>query len=326
MVDFLSVFKKTSAYKTLVGEKKADRLSHAYLLVTPDGENLIEYLKICAKIILCKESEVCGECRTCKLIDSNTLTDLKTYPQDGESVLVKDVSDLIEESFIKPIEAEKKIFIIDQAQTMNIQAQNKLLKTLEEPPKNVVIIIGTTSEYPILPTIRSRVKKLTMQALPDDVVISALQDEFEDLELLKSAVYSGDGTLGKAVKNYNDPAFIEMRAVVLDTLINMKSSKNILEYSTKISGLKFDTDDLLDAFELLIKELLYLRQGKKDLIKSKEIIDKIDEFNEFSLGAVVSSLEKITEARKRKKFNVNSATVIEWLLFQILEAKYKWRK
>ena len=95
MVDFLSVFKKTGAYKTLVGEKKADRLSHAYLLVSPDGDNLIEYLKICAKLILCKEDEVCGSCRTCKLIDSNTLTDIKTYPSNGESVVVSDVADLI---------------------------------------------------------------------------------------------------------------------------------------------------------------------------------------------------------------------------------------
>ena len=326
MVDFLSVFKKTGAYKTLVGEKKADRLSHAYLMVSPDGDNLIEYLKICAKLILCKEDEVCGSCRTCKLIDSNTLTDIKTYPSNGESVVVSDVADLIEESFIKPIEAEKKIFIIDQAQTMNIQAQNKLLKTLEEPPKNVVIIIGTTSEYPLLPTIRSRVKKLVMQALPDQTIISALKDEFLDQDLLKVAVYSGDGTLGKAVKNYNDPALFEMRKVVLDTLINMKSSKNMLEFSTKISAYKFDTDDLIDVFELIAKDLLCLRQDRLDLIKNSQVLDNKEEFNEFSLGAVITCLEKINEARKRKKFNVNSATIVEWLLFQILEAKYKWRK
>ena len=115
MVDFLSVFKSTSAYKMLIGDKIADRLSHAYLLITPDEDNLIEYLKICAKVILCKDSEVCDECRTCKLIENNLLTDLKVYPIDEEKVVVSDVSDLIEESYIKPIEADKKIFIINQA-------------------------------------------------------------------------------------------------------------------------------------------------------------------------------------------------------------------
>lgn len=326
MVDFLSVFKKTGAYKILTGDKTANRLSHAYLFITPDSDNLIEYLKLCAKVVLCKENEPCEKCRNCKLIETGVHADVKIYPQNGESVVVDDVADLIEESYIKPIEAEKKVFIINHAETMNLQSQNKLLKTLEEPPKNVVIIIGATGEYSLLPTIRSRVKKLEMQPLKDEDILAALCKDYADEELLKKAVYSGDGTLGKAVKNYCDPDFSLIRAAVIDTLVNMKSSKNLLYYSDKISALKRFAEEVIDVFELFLKDIFCLAQGQNGFIKNEEILINAEELKGFTLGACVYALEKITEAKKRKKSNVNSATVIEWLLFQILEGKYKWRK
>ncbi len=326
MVDFLSVFKKTGAYKILTGDKTANRLSHAYLFITPDKDNLIEYLKLCAKTVLCKESEPCEKCRNCRLIEQRIHSDVKIYPQNGESVVVDDVADLIEESYIKPIEADKKVFIINHAETMNVQSQNKLLKTLEEPPKNVIIIIGATGEYSLLPTIRSRVKKLEMQAFKDEDVFFALEKDYTDKDLLKKAVFSGDGTLGKAVKNYCDSEFLQVRSVVLDTLVNMKSSKNLLTYSDKISALKRPAEEVIDVFELFIKDIFCLAQGQNELIKNEEILQNAEELKSFTLGASVYALEKIAEAKKRKKSNVNSATVIEWLLFQILEGKYKWRK
>jgi DNA polymerase-3 subunit delta' len=71
----------------------------------------------------------------------------------------EEVNELIEESYLKPIEGDKKIFIVNRAESINHVAQNKLLKTLEEPPKGVHIIMGATNEHALLPTIKSRVKK-----------------------------------------------------------------------------------------------------------------------------------------------------------------------
>ena len=146
MIDFLSLIKDTGAYKTILGDKQSDRLSHAYLITCADGDNLGEYLKIFASIIACSNGNPCLECRTCGLIKSNAHSDVFFYPENGQSVLAEDVTNLIQESFVKPIELDKKIFVLSNGQTMNASAQNKLLKTLEEPPENVHIIIGTTSE------------------------------------------------------------------------------------------------------------------------------------------------------------------------------------
>ena len=130
MVDFKSLVLDTSAYKIICGDKASNMLSHAYLLVCADKENLLNYLKVFAKIICCEYSNPCDACRTCNLIDSGHHVDVLMYPKNGgDKVLVEDVSALIEETFVKPVEADKKLFIINHAESMSDVVQNKLLKS-----------------------------------------------------------------------------------------------------------------------------------------------------------------------------------------------------
>ena len=153
MIDLSSLIKKTNAYKIISGDKKANRLSHAYLILTPDKQMLSEYLKYFAKIIACQENEPCLECRVCSLIDNNSHPDVIFYPKTKDSISSEEINDLIEESFLRPIECDKKVFVLLNAELMNASAQNKLLKTLEEPPAFVVFILATTEIQKIPATI-----------------------------------------------------------------------------------------------------------------------------------------------------------------------------
>ena len=125
MIDLLALLKNTSAYRIVKGDKSANRLSHAYLLLTADEANLQEYLKIFAKVLCCDDLEPCCECRTCRLIDQKSHADVITYPKDDKAVSSEEINELIEESFLRPIECGKKVFIIENAHTMNLSAQNK---------------------------------------------------------------------------------------------------------------------------------------------------------------------------------------------------------
>ena len=326
MIDIFSLLKDTGAYKTVYSDKINGTLSHAYLFISPDGENLKEYLKVFARLMCCEEIEPCGKCRTCKLIDSENFSDVLIYPKNGESVLSEDVVSLIEESYLKPIEIDKKIFILSNAESMNAQAQNKLLKTLEEPPQNVHILIGATSEYPLLSTVKSRVKKLEISAFSKEKLFNALTNECADSERLLSAINCGDGTVGKALALYRDENLATAMELAVDLIVNMKSSANVLDYSVKISALKIDVTEFLSVLELLFRDMLVYMQGKDDLVVNKGVIDKIKKIDGYSTGAVINALEKIGESRLRKKFNQSGTMLIEWLLFQILEGKYKWQK
>ena len=324
MTDFAPLIKNTGAYKAVEKDIKANKLSHAYLIVSSEKVFLTEYLKIFSKLILC-ENKGCNKCRTCKLVDQLTFSDLKYYPKNNEKVLSEDIVDLIEESYYKPTESNIKLFIIDKAETMTAQAQNKLLKTLEEPPNNVCILIGANGDFNLLPTVKSRVKKLEISTFSNEQIFSALK-EGKDEEKLKLAISCGDGTLGKASLLYDDENLKRITDYVIDTIVNMNSSKDVLDFSVKASGLKCEVDQLLSVFELAFRDLLFILENKEQEIFDKERIALLKEAKGFNSGAVVHILEKIVEGYKRHKFNANSTMLIEWFLFSVLEGKHIWRK
>ena len=326
MIDLLSLLKDTGAYRTVKSEKLLGRLSHAYLILTADSDNLTEYLKIFATLMACDDGDPCGNCRACSLISTGNYPDVITYPKKDGAVLAEDITSLIEESYLKPIECDKKIFIITHAETMNASAQNKLLKTLEEPPKGVHILVGATSEFPLLPTIKSRVKKLEIPPFKEEVLLGALSEDCPDVERLKNAIACGDGTVGKALALYADDSVKKVLDLALSILVDMKSSKDVLKFSTMISTANVDFDALLSMLDLLLRDLLVISQGKKELVTMKSALDRLLTAESFKTGSILHALECITEAFKRKKFNANATMLTEWLLFQILEGKYKWQK
>lgn len=326
MTDFLSLLKDTGAYKIVKGDKESNRLSHAYLIISPDQKNLKEILKVFAKLILCKQEEnPCGKCRTCTLIDSENFCDALFYPK-GNSITAEEVTSLIEESFVKPIESDKKLFILSNVESMNATAQNKLLKTLEEPPKNVHILLGSTSEFPLLSTILSRVKKLEIPAFSEQKLISALESECDDEERLLLAVSCADGTVGNTLATYNDKNLQTVTEYVEKIFNNLASSKNVLEFVYEANELKITASDILPVLELALRDLLVAKLGKEQLVKNKLIYNNVKGASGFSVGAITHILDKVEQAYKRKKANANAQMLLEWLLFQILEAKFKWQK
>lgn len=326
MIDLLSLVQNTAPFNAVKGDLRSDRLSHAYLILTADGDNLDNYLKIFAKLLVCEDGSPCVKCRRCRTVDQNVFPDVIFYPKDGGAVNTEDVNSLIEESYIKPIESDKKVFIISHAENMNAQAQNKLLKTLEEPPKGVHIIVGATSEFPLLSTVKSRLKKLEIPTFSKEVLIDALKEDCPDKSRLYGAIAAGDGTVGNTVRLYGDEKLKEITEVVLDTLINMKSSSEVLEFSTKILSVRQDPTDFLSVMELMLRDILVLIDGREDLVANFTVIDKLRSAEKFGRGAVLHALNAVNQAERRKKFNANSTMLIEWLLFQILEGKYKWQK
>ena len=112
MIDFLSLIKNTGAYKIVKGDKDSDRLSHAYLIVCSDEVFLKEYVKVFAKTIACTTASPCNKCRTCNLIGDENLSDVLFYPKGDKGLSTEDVNEIIDESFIRPIELDKKLFVI----------------------------------------------------------------------------------------------------------------------------------------------------------------------------------------------------------------------
>ena len=132
--------------------------------------------------------------------------------------------------------------------------------------------------------------------------------------------------VGKALSLYGDENLKSITDLAVDILVNMKSSKDLLFYSTKVLSSKCDLSEFLSVLELLLRDMLMISQGKEDLVAAKSAVSALKKAERFKTGAIIHALECITEANKRKKFNANPTMLVEWLLFQILEGKYKWQK
>ena len=157
-------------------------------------------------------------------------------------------------------------------------------------------------------------------------LFNELKGECDDFDRLLEAIRFGDGTVGKAKSLYFDEQFSITIDFAKDMLCDMKSSSNVLEYSIKAQKLKCEVEDLLDVLEFLLRDMLLASEGKSELISNESAYNVTKNAVGFNTGAIIHALDKITEARKRKKFNANPQMLIEWLMLQILEGKFKWQK
>ena len=222
-------------------------LSHAHLIVGEDGVGKGKLANILAKFILNGDLD-------------REYVDIINYSSEKSSFGVDDVRDIIEEVYKKPFEKDKKVIIIHEGNKLTIQAQNALLKTIEEPPKGVYIIILCESFELILDTIKSRceiykLKPLTKSELYEYIKIKKFNyDENE----IKSAIAFSEGVPGRIDRYFNDDKLRELRnnIVILIKNLNKNDLEAILQQEESFSNLKNDKEEVLNIFGLLIRDIL----------------------------------------------------------------------
>ncbi len=160
----------TSAFQIFSGDRRDDRQFHAYLLLCEDAGILGDILKIFAL-------EFFGETRDTskgRRIWDESFSDCVYYPAEGEKITVDGAADIVADANIMPVEGDKKLFVIRDFSTASAAVQNKLLKTLEEPPRGSYFLLGAVSASPILPTVRSRVRQLEIPRFSEGEILAAL--------------------------------------------------------------------------------------------------------------------------------------------------------
>lgn len=319
MIEFGDVIEKQEQYISLCsGETDCN----AFLFESDDEIYLNNFMFMFAKHLLCSKGDLpCGKCLACQKVDLLSHADLRIYPKNSKSILVDDIRDLIENIYLSPVESDKKIFVLKNFSNATIQAQNKLLKILEEPPKNAYIILGVSNVSKVLPTVLSRCKKMRLQPLSPDTLKSILHSE--DGDKIENVVHIAQGNLSKAISYAKDGNFQNVFASCMDTLKNMKNSTQLIAYSTKLSTNKDDFPVVLNIFESIFRDILMLRLGKVELLKNKNLTKDIAELAQnFDSDCVDKIVRKLCETKKQMEFNCNQTVLMDELLLYILEVKY----
>lgn len=301
--------------ENLTRSLKKGHISHFYLISGPEGSGKHTLAHLLSAAILCEGTEPpCMTCHACRRVLEDIHPDvIWVEDKDKKTVTVDLMRQARADAFIRPNEAAYKIYVIPRAQDMRLEAQNALLKILEEPPEYAVFLLLTDNPNKMLPTIRSRCTALNLNALPEETLRSALHREFPEAakETLESALERSGGFLGQAKVLMTQEESPQTKQFV-EVYLNGKDR----EYAELLCPMeKWKRDPLsqeLTAWRALLADALLARGGMR---ASSPLAARIAEKRQG--GDLLSAVDVLQKAIDYTQGNVSPAAVCGWLFFAL---------
>ena len=326
------------SFKNVVGHKdiiqyirnavSMDKVSHAYIMNGARGSGKKMLASLFAMTLLCEKqgSDPCNTCHSCRQAESGNHPDIIWAAHEKPNTIsVDDIREQVNNTImIKPYQGPYKIYIIDRAELMTPQAQNALLKTIEEPPEYAVIILLTENAEVLLPTINSRCVMLKLRNIRDTLIKKYL------MEILEIPDYKADvctafaqGNMGRAIMLAHSEHFNEIKdeAVQLLKYIREMEFSEVVTAVNSVTAYKLEITDYLDIIMIWYRDVLLYKATKEiDKLVFKDQIKYIKEQAKTSsyegIQNIIAGLEK---AKSRLRANVNFELVMELLFLTIKE-------
>ena len=326
------------SFKDVVGHKdilkyissavENNRVSHAYILNGERGSGKKMLANLFAMTLLCEtgDNEPCGKCHSCKQAESGNHPDIiRVTHEKPNSISVDDIRTQVNNTVdIKPYQGPYKVYIIPQADMMTPQAQNAILKTIEEPPSYAVFLLLTENAETLLPTINSRCVMLKLRNIKDTLIKKYLMENLEipDYKADMCTAFA-QGNMGRAIMLANSDHFNEIReeAVQLLKHISEMELNEIVAAVKNISVYKLEITDYLDIIMIWYRDVLLYKATKEiDKVVVKDQLQSIKEqARKSSYEGIELILESLEKAKARLKANVNFDLVMELLFLTIKE-------
>lgn len=326
-VNFNDIIGQEEVINSLKAVLKDNSTRHAYIFAGPEGIGKRMVAKVFASALLCSERNSfasCETCQSCKLFQSGTNPDFYVLEAEGASISVDDIRKMQQDISIRPMYFAKKVYLIAEADKMTVQAQNCLLKTLEEPPGYAVIILTAINTNSLLETIKSRSIIYNFRKNTDEEVKSYIQKiKGHELSGIDFIVSYADGVIGKAIELIESEDFRLNRDKVIE-IISKLSSSNLIEVFDAYDFFeenKDNIDSILDIMLMFYRDLLIAKKtGNENILinsDKKDIILK--NMDRFEISRLIENIAAIEEARKNIKQNANYQLVIEVMLMKLQE-------
>jgi len=297
------------------------RLAHAYLFSGPDGVGKRLMALALARAIVCHEQRGCGDCQACRKIDHRNHPDLHVLEPDGNSIKIEQVRSLQKGLNLKPLEAPRKICLIEAADSMTLGAANALLKTLEEPRGDTLLILLSAHPNRLLETIRSRCQALPFTRHPNSRIQAQLEKQL-DIDPTASHVLAAlsEGSFKKAFGKDRE-LYLEERRKLLKTLTGLSpgSILPILDFAEQIAADKTVLPDILEIFQAFYRDVMMMLQGRGDddlvNLDLKDTIERVS--GREDIASVLAKLEALFAVRRQLDRNVNRQLAMEVLLLKL---------
>ena len=310
------IIKNQNFYKKLEEKKEKGTFSNSVMFFCEDEITSRAVLILTALMLEYKTYQLFDENSSEYLrVLKNADLDIKMYPQNKEKLLVSDSNEIVDETFVKPVNLENKIFIIESIDESTEQAQNKLLKVLEEPPKNVYFLITCKAGDKVLPTIKSRCDKIYVEKVEDEDLNKLCQNPL--------AVALSVGYAGRALELSRKKNLTELVDFAISLVSEMKNSAQVLRFSKQFSEFESDLEFVLKVYSICLEDMIKIKSEKEEICVLKQYLPILKAVeNEFSVQAICEINNLIMHFIEKLHFNANLLVSVDNLLLKILEVKY----
>ena len=301
----------------------ADRVAHAYLFSGPPQIGKTKLARILAQALNCTEQDrPCGQCRACCKAEQNSHPDIQVVEGQSASggLLIDQVRALQREAVLRPYEGRYRVFILRHAGRATMEAADSLLKTLEEPPSHVVLILTAVHAETLPSTVISRCRRLDLQPATTQAVNDALREQGLDQAQAQLLARLSAGRMGWAVRASEEETFLQQRQRDLDQLLAQLSSNR----SERISFAGEASRDSARALRLIESWIGWWRdlflvcgQRQEHIINTDRIDELVRLAKNCSLPQAWKNLNTLRLAAKQIEANVNSRLAMESLLLQM---------
>lgn len=304
------------------------KVSHAYILNGEKGVGKKTLANVVAKSLQCESGnpDPCGECTSCLQVESNNQPDIIWINHEKPNVISVDEvrSQIVNDIDLKPYRSKYKIYIVPDAQMLNPQAQNALLKTLEEPPEYAIIMLLTDNVDKFLPTILSRCIVLNFKPVQPLEMIEYLEEQL-GIEKAKAKFCAdfAQGNLGKAVRLAISPDYNEIKedSVRLLRRIHEMDMEDIIMAVKKMGKYKLDVTDYIDIMTMWFRDILMVKisNSPNKIIFKEEFSVMKKQASRTSYEGIEEILKAMNKLKIRLEANVNFDIAMELTMLTIKE-------
>ncbi|MGN0779973.1 MAG: DNA polymerase III subunit delta' [Aristaeellaceae bacterium] len=325
-----------AVYDGLIRTLREGSFVHAYLISGASGMGKRTLAARIAQFLVCTgHDKPCGVCPACVQLLTGNHPDVVTV-QPGvpihpkvekglKSIPVDEIRMVNELAGQHTFTGGRRVFIIQRADRMVPQAQNALLKTLEEPLADTVFLLTSDAPELLLTTIVSRCRVLKLHPWPDDVILNILKAHGVEDSRAREALHVSGGSIGQALAVAADESYWQRRLEVMRDFFALESRSDILRVSSAWKDRKDAAEELLNDIEDMLRSLLLVRLGQREpslLTDYPQAWQRMA--REGDLAAFSALLDAVRQARQLRANQVTWQAVVERLLLRLMEEKSKW--